>query len=186
MLSLPAIAAVLPAVRQSAIVTLPVAATEVWYTIQHTTGTDRVCNMSQPDSYSLFTPLTWTRQNWLVLSACVGSMNKLLKCMPTQCALFTALVGQCCCCCLTVRVSEQWCGRGSHLVHRAHQECQIAVSWGRTEARCWIIWLTVSSAWECCPEPDWSHTECAARSLTTLWDLDLATILARLADRSEP
>ena len=34
MLSLPAIAAVLTAVCQSAIVTLPVAAIEVWYTIQ--------------------------------------------------------------------------------------------------------------------------------------------------------
>ena len=37
---------------------LRVAAIEVCYTIQHTTGTGRVCNMSQSDSYRLFTPLT--------------------------------------------------------------------------------------------------------------------------------
>ena len=50
---------------------------------------------------------------------------------------------------------------GSYLVHRVHQECQIAVNWGRTEARCWLItdsiwcmgvllWAWLIAHWMCC------------------------------------
>ena len=144
-------------------------------------GTGTVCNMSQPDSYSLFTSLS---QNCLVLSCPCRRCEQAIKVDAySGCTLFTALVGRCCCCCLTVRVSEQWCGRGSHLVHRAHQECQklqsieVGLKWG---AHLY----------------DWQYLVhgCTALSLTDrtrnvlldhLRDLDLATILARLADRSE-
>ena len=122
--------------------------------------------MSQSDSYSLFTPLTQTRQNCLVLSVwAVWTSYWSVWYLHSVCYSERWLAG-------AAAAAWQWewvssSGVGEAVIWSTWlTKC---VKLQSTEGRltsCADLWLTVSGAWVCCPEPDWSHTECAARSLT--------------------
>jgi len=68
-------------------------------------------------------------------------------------------------------------GGESSSQHGVSLESQIKVHWAGTVARCRFIPDSI-----CLHGREWSHTGCAAHHLR---DLDLPTILARMADRSE-